>query len=146
MAKIHTLANGSTSRSRTRASCSCIKYRNSLRIVCFIMCLVTLCSIIFVNVTKSQELCFEWTPSLLCIANKHCAYIQRTPTSENYYMDLMPFINDNKCVLRNNVKDYMYKGIEKSIDLINTIPDAISEISSRIYNYGLGGASGDSGT
>ncbi|CDW83802.1 nb-arc domain protein [Stylonychia lemnae] len=89
-----------------------------MRIFCFIVCFLGLISIIFVNISKAQQVCHEQTPSFLCVANKHCAYIQKF-TPESYWLDLVPFMAQSKCVYRDNLRHYLYKGIEKSIDLVN---------------------------
>ncbi len=54
------------------------------------------------------------------MANKHCAYMKKD--TQNSYIDLIPFIseNHNQCIKRGEFQDFLAKGVEKSIDYINS--------------------------
>ena len=79
----------------------CLDARDPCRILMTVLSALICFCIIFVNLTKSMNMCWESTPRFLCIANKHCAYMSKDKGVEDEtILDLFPFLSENKCVTR----------------------------------------------
>ena len=104
----------------------CLACRQPIRTLCFFLCFLAAMSLVFVGVSKINRQCPTNTPALLCMANKHCAYLKRKTSSESYYLDLVPFMgSESYCINRNDYQDYLYKGIESTIDWINQLGNTL---------------------
>lgn len=63
------------------------------------------------------------------MANPKCAYVVVNNKQQDYWINLMPFMNDNQCVKRDSLSDVLYKGIETGIDVVNSLVTTEGEMS-----------------
>ncbi|CDW85279.1 UNKNOWN [Stylonychia lemnae] len=90
-----------------------------MRIICFLIWFPCFLSIIVLNLSPVQFMCHEQMPYFLCVASKKCAFIQRS-NPDSYWLDLVPYMTESRCVYRGDLRHFLYQGIEKSIELVNT--------------------------
>ena len=105
----------------------CLKYREGARkTVKFLFCIV-LSAIIAIIYQKNAESCPSQQPYLLCVANRHCAYIRKT--TNRSFLDHLPFMSENNmCVHRSDFPKGLLTLTESGTNLINKIFRSVNTV------------------
>ena len=98
----------------------CLKYRACARKVVGVLFWVVIGVIATVIIHKSAQLCPSRQPYMMCVANRHCAYIRKS--TNRSFLDHLPFLSDNNmCVLRRDFPQGLGRLTESGTNLINKV-------------------------